>query len=39
VLVAGNYILTAPSRAVAVQTLRDAIAAAPSRLPPGALLT
>ncbi len=35
VLVAGNYILTAPSRAEAVRTLRAS--AAPDRLPPGAV--
>lgn len=37
VLVAGNYILTAPSRAAAVRTLRDS--ATPDRFPPGASLT
>ena len=36
VRVAGNYILTAPSRAAAVRTLRDS--AGPDRLPPGAVL-
>lgn len=39
VLVAGNYILTAPSRAEAIRTLREAAAVAPGRPASGAVLT